>query len=353
MLSGHKVKSGGIGPQSDIPVRHMSDTPDHMRFFLVEEFTHLAFSCAVEPLRLANLLTGETLYTWSLASRDGARATASNGTVSLVDHAMDPVPRNAWLFFLSGINVEDHIDRALIGYVRRERARGTRVGGLCSGALVLAHAGLLDGRSAAVHWEFHDAFEEQFPRIELRRSVFVADERHPTASGGTATADLMLHLIARAHGADLATAIADQMVYNAVRDGAAAQRMSVQARHGVRNAHIAAAVRLMRDNLDEPLTPSAIAEEIGISTRQLERLFRNHLKVSPKRYATTLRLERGRNLLLQTELSVTEIALACGYGSTTHFSRAFRAHYGYAPTAARGLPGEARGAEGVSTAPTG
>ncbi len=315
----------------------MSDLPEHMRFFLVEEFTHLAFSCAVEPLRLANLLSGRELYSWSLASRDGHGATASNGTVTLVDHAMDPVPRNAWLFFLSGINVETHLDRALIGYVRRERARGARIGGLCSGALVLAHAGLLDGDLAAVHWEYHDAFEEQFPQIALRRSVFVADGRHPTASGGTATADLMLHLIAGAHGADLATGIADQMVYNAVRDGTAAQRISVQARHGVRNAHIAAAVRLMRTTLDEPLTPAEIADRIGISTRQLERLFRNHLKVSPKRYATTLRLERGRNLLLQTELSVTEIALACGYGTATHFSRAYRAHYGHAPTAARGL----------------
>jgi len=316
----------------------MSDQPEHMRFFLVEEFTHLAFSCAVEPLRLANLLSGRALYSWSLGSRDGQGATSSNGSVTLVDHAMDPAPRNAWLFLLSGINVERHIDRALIGYVRRERARGARIGGLCSGALVLAHAGLLDGGPAAVHWEFHDAFEEQFPGIDLKRSVFVAETRHPTASGGTATADLMLHLITAAHGADLATAIADQMVYNAVRDGTAAQRISVQARHGVRNAHIAAAVRLMRATLDEPLTPAEIADQIGISTRQLERLFRNHLKVSPKRYATTLRLERGRNLLLQTELSVTEIALACGYGTATHFSRAFRAHYGYAPSAARGLP---------------
>lgn len=317
----------------------MDDAPEHMRFFLVEEFTHLPFSCAVEPLRLANLLTGQEIYSWSLASADGQRAVSSNGTVTLVDHAMDPVPRNAWLFVLSGIHVERHIDRDLIAFLRRERARGTRIGGLCSGALVLAKASLLDGRAAAVHWEYHDGFEEQFPDVDLKRSVFVADDRHPTASGGTATADLMLHLIASAHGSDLATAIADQMVYNAVRDGAAAQRISVQARHGVRNSHIAAAVRLMRDNVEDPMSPAEIAAEIGISTRQLERLFRNHLKVSPKRYSTTLRLERGRNLLLQTEMPVSEIAIACGFGTASHFTRAFRTHYGCAPTAVRGLTG--------------
>lgn len=316
----------------------MTDTPEHIRFFLVEEFTHLAFSCAVEPLRIANLLTGRALYSWSPAAAGGARATCSNGAVTLAQHGMEPTPRGSRLLILSGINVEAHIDAALIAYIRRERARGTRIGGLCSGALVLARAGLLDGEPAAVHWAFHDAFEERFPKVELRRSVFAADGRYPTASGGTAAADLMLHLIAKDHGEELAAAIADQMVYASVRDGDAAQRVSVQARHGVRNAHIADAVRLMNEHIEDPLSPVEIARRLGISTRQLERLFRNHLKVSPKRYAMTLRLEKARNLILQTELPIAEISLICGFKTTSHFSRAYRAHFARSPTMARAAP---------------
>lgn len=223
------------------------------------------------------------------------------------------------------------------------REWGTRVGHAsgdpCSGTLVLACAGLLDHRRAAANWKYHDAIDERFARVALRRSEFGADPRRPTASGATATAGLMLHLIVSAHGPDFVAAIAARMIYNALRDGAAAQRMSVEARHGVHNVPVAAAVRLMRETLDECSTPTAIADEIGISTRQLERLFRTDLKVSSNRYATTRRLEQGRNLQLQTELSGAQIALARGNGLATHFLRAFPAHYGGAATAACGLPG--------------
>lgn len=307
-------------------------------FFLVEEFTHLAFSCALEPLRIANMLSGQKLYRWRLASADGERARCSNGTVTLVDQGMVPTPRGEMLFFLSGLNVENHITPELLNYVRRERARGTRIGALCSGTLILAHAGLLDGERASVHWQYHDSFEEAFPDVELCRNVFVEDGRHPTASGGAAAADLMLKLIELDHGQDLAIEIADHMVYNAVRSGDQTQRVSIQARYGMRNQHVAEAIRLMGSMTENPLSTAEIAERLGITPRQLERLFERHLDCSPKRYATTLRLEKARNLLLQTEVSVTEIAHACGFGSTSHFSRVYRGRFGVTPTQQRARP---------------
>lgn len=302
---------------------------------LVEDFTHLAFSCVIEPLRIANLLHGTPLYRWRLASEDGLRAVSSNGVATVVDQGMDPVPSGDILLVLSGIGVEKRISPGLLAYIRRERARGTKIGAICSGAYVLARAGLLDGRRATIHWQFHDGFEELFPDVRLLRSVYVPDAKYPTASGGTAAADLMLHLIGRAHGSDLAIAVADQMLYNTARNADAAQRYSLQSRYGLRNAHIADAVRLMTDQMEEPLAPSEIAAQIGISTRQLERLFGRYMKCSPKKFSTDLRLERARNLLLQTEMSVTEIAHACGFGSTGHFSRVYRARYGVTPTRQR------------------
>ena len=310
--------------------------PQHFTFVLVEEFSHLAFSCAVEPLRIANLLSGETLYRWSFASEDGESATCSNGSVTLVHHGLDRVPKCDRLFILSGINMRRHISAPLRSMLRRAARHGTPIGALCSGAWILAEDGFLNGMKAAIHWEFHDAFMECFPEVNLVRNVFVADERHITASGGTATADLMLHLIARDHGDDLSMAVADQMVYSAAREASAAQRVSLQSRNGIRNAHLTRAIARMRETIEDPVSPAQIAAGIGISTRQLERLFGKFLNTSPKKYFIELRLERARHLLIQTEAPVIEVALACGFESAGHFSRVYRAAYGVSPMQQRG-----------------
>lgn len=317
--------------------REATANPQHVVFALTEDFTHLAFACAVDPLRIANLVAGRELYRWSFASLDGRTATASNGAVTLVHDRFDALPPSDRLFVISGIHVERSDHTTLITALRREASlRSTRIGALCSGAYVLARAGLLNGRRAAIHWDYHDGFGEAFPEVTLVRSVFVADEAYVTASGGTATADLLLHLIEQDHGYDLSVAVADQMVYNTVRQESAAQRISLQSRKGVRNAHLSRAVEIMRTSLDAPIPAAQVAAEVGISPRQLERLFRLHLDATPKRYYLEMRLERARSLLLQTELSVTEIALAAGFQSTGHFSRVYHDAYGITPREQRG-----------------
>ena len=308
----------------------------HYNFMLVEEFSHLAFSCAVEPLRIANLVSGHELYKWTFASEQGEKAVCSNGSVTLVHSGFDLLPKCDQIFVLSGIHMRNHVSRTLLSSLRRERAKGTAIGALCSGAWVLAEAGFLDGMQAAIHWEYHDAFMEAFQEVNLVRSVFVADEKHVTASGGTATADLMLHLIERDHGYDLSVAVADQMVYNAVRNATAEQRVSLQSRNGMRNTHLAKAIQIMHDRIENPVSPSVIAEQLGISTRQLERLFGKYLNASPKKYSMEMRLERARHLLIQTEASVTDVAFACGFESAGHFSRVYRAAFGVTPMLQRG-----------------
>ena len=314
-------------------------------FALVDEFTHLAFSSAVEPLRIANMVSKQELYRWSLASEDGAAARASNGLCTEVQHSFAALPPSDWIFVVSGINLRQKRLQGLIAALRRARTCGTPIGAVCSASYVLAKAGFLDGQRAATHWEYHDGFREEFPEVELVNSVFVTNDKFVTASGGTAAADLMLHLIERDHGYDLAVAVADQMVYNAVRDSGAAQRVSIQSRQGIRNAHLVQAVELMRGNLHTPLSPGQIAEQLGISTRQLERLFDRYLGTSPKKYYMEMRLERAHHLLLQTESGITEIALACGFVDTGHFGRVYRTRFGVSPARQR-----ARGTEGLSRA---
>lgn len=309
--------------------------PTHFSFFLLPEFTHIAFSCALEPLRIANLVSGKTLYRWSLLSEDGKTATCSNGSVTLTEGGMQGGRKTDRLFLISGLNVQTHTTPKLLNWLRRERAAGTPLGGICSAAYVMAKAGFLDDVETALHWAWHDVFIEEFPDVRLVRNVFVARGKIITASGGTAAADLMLHLIGRAHGDDLATEVADQMVYNAVREGSAAQRVSIQSRHGMRNEHLKRAISIMERSIETPDSPSLIAEELGISTRQLERLFGRYLNSTPKHYFMEMRLQRAQNLLVQSEQSVTEIAMACGFRTTSHFSKVYRAHFGQSPIAQR------------------
>lgn len=309
--------------------------PEQFHFYLVENFTHLAFSCAIDPLRLANWIVGEDLYSWSCASENGETARSSDGTVILVGHGFDARVKADRLFVLGGLEVNTHISKSLIAALRRERSHGAKIGALCAGSYALARAGFLDGCRVALHWEYHDGFMEEFPDVHLVRNVFVADEKFVTASGGTATADLMLHLIAERHGADLAVEIADQMVYNAVREASAEQKVSLQARHGMRNPRLARAIQCMAHSIEDPLSTATIAQEVGISTRQLERLFGRYLNCSPSKYYLEMRLQKARNLLVQSECSVTEVAVASGFKSTTHFARVYRSAFGIAPGAQR------------------
>lgn len=202
---------------------------------------------------------------------------------------------------------------------------------------MLAKAGFLDNVETALHWARHDLFAEDFPEVRLVRNVFVAREKIITASGGTAAANLMLHLIGKAHGEDLATEAADQMVNNAVREGTAAQRVSIQSRHGMRNERLTRAIAIMERSLEDPTSPSLIAEELGISTRQLERLFGRYLNSTPKRYFMEMRLNRAQNLLGQSEQSITAVTMACGFQSTSHFSKVYRAQFGRSPVVQRSV----------------
>ena len=312
----------------------------HFVFALVDDFTHIAFACAVDPLRIANLISGKTLYRWSYASLDGETARSSDDTLVKVHHTFTDLPDCDRLFVLSGIRMQARDHSVLLSALRRkDRLSETRIGALCSGSWILAKGGFLNGQATAIHWEYHDSFMEEFPEVALVRNVFVADAKYPTASGGTATADLMLHLIAKDHGRDLSIAVADQMVYGAVRESTAAQKVSLQSRNGMRNKHLASAIAIMSTRLDDPSSPSQIARELGISTRQLERLFGKYLNTSPKKYFMDMRLERARNLLIQTEMSVIEVAIACGFESAGHFARVYRTAYKVTPMMQRSQMG--------------
>ena len=310
--------------------------PQRYVFLLLDRFTLVSFAAAIEPLRLANRIAGRTLYDWRLLGEGGAAATCSNGSRIMLDGGLEDGSRGDTILVCGGLDVARATSRPVLAWLRREARRGARIGALCTGAWLLAEAGLLAGRRATIHWENQDGFAEEFPDTTLIRTVFVEDGNRLTAAGGTAAIDLMLRQIARDHGSDLAGRVADQLIHTAIRSEEDQQRQSVALRLGARHPRLAQVVARMEANIEEPLSPARLAQDAGLSPRQLERLFARYLGRSPKRHYMELRLERARNLLAQTEMSVIEIALACGFASTAHFSKCYRAQYGATPHRQRG-----------------
>ncbi|WP_163850171.1 GlxA family transcriptional regulator [Pseudooceanicola aestuarii] len=310
--------------------------PRHFAFVLLNNFSLLSFSSALECLRIANRMAGYALYTWELQSLDGETVTCSGGTVFAVSGTIREQARDDTILLCSGIAVQDETDRRLLSWLRREARRGLTLGGLCTASYALAKAGLLDGKRATIHWENQDSFAEDFPDVTLTKSVFVVDGNRLSTAGGTSSIDLMLKLIADHHGEDLANAVADQLIYSSIRTDQDTQRLSVPTRIGVRHPKLSQVVHMMEANIEEPISPAILARDVGMSTRQLERLFRRYLNRSPKRYYMELRLQKARNLLMQTDMSVINVALACGFASPSHFSKCYRAQYHTTPYRERG-----------------
>lgn len=328
-----------------------SDTPRRFTFLLLDRFTMLPFAAAIEPLRLANRSSGKELYRWRLVGAPGDWITCSNGTQVRLDEGLDhdpPTDRDEVVIVCGGTEIPQRATRPVLNWLRRKARGGATIGAVCTGAWVLAESGLLDGRKATIHWENHDGFAEAFPEVELFRSVFVQDGNRLSAAGGTSSIDLMLRLISAAHGDELAAELADQMLHTGIRTGQDRQRLSIPTRIGVRHPKLSAVIARMEANVEDPISPARLASDAGMSTRQLERLFRRYLNRSPKRYYMETRLSRARNLLMQTDMSIIEIALASGFSSPSHFSKCYRAQYGSTPYRERGTGASQARSFGVS-----
>ncbi|MEM8732375.1 MAG: GlxA family transcriptional regulator [Pseudomonadota bacterium] len=308
-------------------------------FLLLDRFTMLSFASALECLRIANRMTGRDRYAWRLIGEGGDMVRCSAGTTFKLDEDLVELTRDDTIMVCGGLDIQDTTSRKVLAWLRREARKGLSVGGLCTAAHTLALAGLLDGKRATIHWENQDSFAEAFDEVELTKSVFIIDGNRMTTAGGTSSIDLMLKLIADDLGEDLANAVADQLIYSSIRTDQDTQRLSVPTRIGVRHPKLSQVIQMMEANIEEPISPSILARDVGMSTRQLERLFRRYLNRSPKRYYMELRLQKARNLLMQTDMSVINVALACGFASPSHFSKCYRSHYDTTPYRERGARG--------------
>ena len=308
-------------------------------FLMVPHFSLGAFSSAIEPLRLANYVSGETLYGWRTISIDGKAVASSAGVSVTADLSMGGVERLSTVFVCGGIETHRFEDRRLANWLRQIERRGTSIGALCTGSHILARLGLLDGYRCTIHWENLPGFVEDFPDIDVREDIFVVDRNRYTCAGGMAASDMMLSFINRHHGYQLAAAVSEALVCERIRGEEDHQRMALRLRLAVSQPKLLSSISIMSDNIEAPLSQTQLAREIGLSTRQLERLFLKYLNCTPSRYYLEMRLNRARALLQQTCMSVTNVALATGFVSASHFSKSYRLHFGHAPRETKRLAG--------------
>ncbi|MEM7293483.1 MAG: GlxA family transcriptional regulator [Pseudomonadota bacterium] len=302
---------------------------------LVPQFSNLTFAAVVEPMRVANMMLGRLHFNWRLLSESGEPVSTSSGLQIGVDGGIGDAsdqhkPCDA-LFVIASFDAQRQSSEALCGYVRRVARRGSVVGGLESGAYVLAEAGVLDDYRATIHWEDWPNFSERFPRVKTVTDRFVLDRKRFTTGGALPALDFMLYLIQQLFGLPVALAVSASFIYEQSHTPDEAQHSLSAGLLHWRDAQLVDAIRLMENNIESPLTVAEIADQIGISTRELQRRFQTILKTTPVNYYASLRLSIGMRMVENSNRTINDIALQCGYSSGSAFSRVFRSHFGRAP----------------------
>ncbi|MCK1396800.1 GlxA family transcriptional regulator [Bradyrhizobium sp. 4] len=318
-------------PRSD----NLTKPAAHVGFLLIPDFAMLPYVSVIEPLRAANRLSGRALYHWSHVSIDGEATAASNGVRIQTDYCVGTDAHFDYLFVCAGGNPALFRHAPTFAWLRRLARLGVTLGGVSGGPYILARATLLTGYRFTIHWEHAPAFVEDYPDLDLRRSLYEIDRDRLTSSGGAAPLDMMHALLAREHGSALAMAVSEWFLQTHVREGTGPQRMPLRERLGIAHAPLLRVISRMEQTVENPVSREDLARLADVSLRHLERLFRQHLGHSIGEHYLALRLDRARDLVRQTSLSVLEIALACGFTSASHFSRTYRARFGKAPRAER------------------
>ena len=305
--------------------------PFDIVFLLLPNFSMIALYSALEPLRVANRFAGE-LFSWRFASADGNPVTASNAIPVSVSGNVHSVGRPNLAVVCSSYDHQQAITHGLRTVLRKWDRAGVWLGGLDTGSIVLAEAGVLDGRRATCHWETLGAMREDYPRVLVSDALYEIDGSRLTSSGGTAPLDMMLAWIGSLHGRDLATRVADTLVHARHGEAPGGTRIPARTRYGVDDDAMLAAISAMENHLEDVLRLEDVADAAGVSPRQLERRFMRSLGMPPMRFYLALRLERAEHLLMYSSLSVRDAGLASGFSSMAQFSRAYRTRYGLSPS---------------------
>ena len=304
-------------------------------FLLLPNFSLIALSSAVDPLRLANMALGRRVFDYVTLGVSADAVPSSDGIRVLPDQAMGDSSRFDTVFVIGPNPIPKQGYAEITRWLRRLAAQGIVLGGIDTGCYVLAKAGLLKGYRCTIHWEDRDTLLAEFPDLMVSNRLFEIDRDRYTCSGGVSPLDLMTFVLRRPPGnRELAQQVSDLLVaYQRSPDET--QSLPLRYRYSNIPELLLEALEIMESNIEEPLSPGEIADYLKISRRQLERLFRDHLLTSPAKKYLETRLAHARRMVLRTNRRIEAIAAACGFASTAHFIARYRALYANSPQAQR------------------
>lgn len=314
-----------------------AQTVRQIGFILTEGFSMIAFSNAIEAFRMANHVTGQNLYRFWVSGSEGGQTVASNGIFVGHNSPLAQLKQCDLVLVCGGVDLKKLCRHTgyLKPYLQQFSQQNIGLGGICTGAFLLADAGLLDKHDASIHWENILTARETFPDVSFKHSLYTIDRQRYTCSGGTASLDLCLRIIRQHHNRTLAESIAEQFTLSYLRTAEEYRHAPLVHPQGSGHRYIIEAVVLMEKNLEDPLPISQVAALLDVSVRQLERGFKQYFQKSPQLYYTELRLQHAHRLICQTGKSIMDVALACGFSNPSNFSKAYRNHFKHTPSQAR------------------
>jgi transcriptional regulator GlxA family with amidase domain len=313
--------------------------PHNIDFLLVENFSMISFAAAIEPLRIANKLLGKRQFNYRCVSVDGKPVFASNGLPMQTGIRIEDTERPDQIVVCASDNVETlQLPPGIGACLRRFERHDTQISAICTGSFLLAEFGILRDRECTIHWEYEKVFSERFPLARLRNDIVVEDSGLLTCCGGTAPIELMIRMIGRMIGDDFSRAVAEIAIHHDIRDDSVNQRYDLRTRLNVSNSKFLECVRAMESNIENPVTSRQLSAQLGLSLRQIQRMFRKYTGIGPIKYYTNLRLEAARTFLRRSPMGINEIAVATGFTSHSHFARIYRNHFGVSPREDRIIP---------------
>ncbi|MBB2190115.1 GlxA family transcriptional regulator [Gluconacetobacter azotocaptans] len=295
----------------------------------------MAFSSVIEPLRAANSLTDRACYRWTTVGLSHDEVAASNGVVIHPTESVEEASLADRIVVCSGGDADYLVADQAVRWIRKCLRHGASLGAVADASFFLARAGFLDGHACTLHWTSQSAFAENFPQIDLRRDIYVIDRKRFTSAGGIGCLDMMLDMITRDVGSEVAAGVAEWFVHSPLRSSVDRRMMPLRLRTGIQHPLVLSAIAIMEDEVEERLLMTDLADRLAVSADRLERHFRAEVGMPPGQYYRQLRLRRAKDLLAHSRLPVREIALACGFSNMSSFVRAFRQQHGCSPSGAR------------------
>jgi transcriptional regulator GlxA family with amidase domain len=301
-------------------------------FLLLPKHSLLATVLAIEALRFANQVLGRKAYDWTLYAPQSSKLLSSSELALSPSSDLGAALDCDVLFVCASYEALEHSTMELMGLLRRANKKGVILGGIETGALVLARTGLMNGYRAACHWDELEVARERFPRVQFVDDIFVVDRNRITCAGGTTSLDMMLYMLAEEYGKQLSYKVSHAFLHTKARSNAEQQIALFENRFKSADPIIQKALRLAPGVASEGKGVEALLKATGVSRKYLEKKFVRWTNTTPGAYLRNLRLDRARSLLKQSDFPLIQIAMECGFSSASQFSTAYKKRFGLPPS---------------------